>query len=215
MLTNIEAVIFDLDGTLVDSMWIWKSIDIEYLEKRNIELPEDLQKEIEGKSFTETAQYFKSTFKIVDSLEEIKKEWFDMAKDYYGNRIELKKGVYDFLVLLKTKGIKLGVATSNSRDLAILSLENHGITHMFDTIRTSCEVDHGKPHPDVFLKAAEDLGVEVKKCLAFEDTYAGALAASRAGMRVIGIEDELSIEYKDEILEVVEEYIVDYSSLVI
>ena len=63
----------------------------------------------------------------------------------------------------------------------------------------------------MFLKAAEDLGVDPKNCLAFEDTYAGALAASRAGMRVIGIEDELSLEYKDEILEVVEDYIVDYS----
>lgn len=211
MLTNIKAVIFDLDGTLVDSMWIWKSIDIEYLERKGYELPVDLQKSIEGMSFTETAQYFKTTFNLSDTVDEIKDEWYDMAKDYYAHRIPLKEGAYAFLELLKEKGIKLGVATSNSKDLAMLSLKNHKIDSFFETIRTSCEVDRGKPHPDVYLQAAEDLEVKPEECLAFEDTYAGALAAKRAGMRVVGVEDAISLPYKAEILEIAEAYIKDYN----
>ena len=81
MLKNKKAVIFDLDGTLVDSMWMWKAIDIEYLGRFGIELPATLQKDIEGKSFSETAVYFKETFKLPDSLEKIKSDWNRMAYD--------------------------------------------------------------------------------------------------------------------------------------
>ncbi|WP_432401925.1 HAD family hydrolase [Wukongibacter sp. M2B1] len=213
MLENIKAVIFDLDGTIVDSMWIWKSIDIEYLAKRGYELPEDLQKAIEGKSFTETAIYFKQTFNLSDTIEEIKEEWNDMAYDFYRNRIDLKGGVKEFIELIKSKEIKLGLGTSNSRELAVEVLKKHDIYKHFDTIRTSCEVEKGKPHPHIFLKAAEDLKVKPDECIVFEDTYAGVLAAKRAGMRVIAISDELSIPYKEEICELAEHYIDNYINI--
>ncbi len=213
MLKNIKAVIFDLDGTLVDSMWIWKEIDIEYLAKRGHSLPEDLQKAIEGKSFTETAIYFKETFSLSDTIEEIKEEWNGMASDFYRNRIDLKGGVKDFIDLIKSKEIKLGLGTSNSRELAIEVLKKHDIYKHFDTIRTSCEVEKGKPHPDVFLKAAEDLKVNPDECVVFEDTYAGVLAAKRAGMRVVAISDELSLPYKNEICELAENYIENYINI--
>jgi len=86
MFDKYDAIIFDLDGTLIDSMWIWKAIDVDFLEKRGMELPDDLQKAIEGMSFTETAMYFKERFNLNDSLDEIKKEWNDSAYDYYKNR---------------------------------------------------------------------------------------------------------------------------------
>ena len=75
VLKEIDAVIFDLDGTLVDSMWIWREIDIEYLARFNMTMPEDLQNNIEGMSFYETAVYFKTTFNIPDSLETIMNNW--------------------------------------------------------------------------------------------------------------------------------------------
>ena len=92
MLENIEAVLFDLDGTLVDSMWMWKDIDIEYLGKRGFGLPVELQKDIEGMSLTETAIYFKTRFGLSDTLEEIKAEWMDMAREKYCHQVPLNPG---------------------------------------------------------------------------------------------------------------------------
>ncbi|WP_427339484.1 HAD family hydrolase [Caloranaerobacter sp. DY30410] len=213
MLNRVKAVIFDLDGTIVDSMWIWEQIDIDFLAKRGIKLPNDLQKAIEGMSFTETAIYFKNRFNLKESIEEIKEEWNAMAYDFYKNRVPLKKGVKEFIEYLKQKGIKLGIGTSNSRELAIEVLKTHNILHYFDTIRTSCEVEKGKPHPDVFLKVAEDLKVDPKDCLVFEDTYAGVLAAKRAGMKVFAVADEFSFPYKNEICSLADKYIEDFKEI--
>lgn len=92
MLKNINAVLFDLDGSLVDSMWIWKDIDREYLGRFNIPLPEDLQSSIEGMSFSETAVYFKEHFPIPDSIEQMKSDWTQMARDKYLHEVPLKNG---------------------------------------------------------------------------------------------------------------------------
>lgn len=213
MFQDIKAVIFDLDGTLVDSMWIWRDIDIEYLEKRNIELPDDLQREIEGMSFTETAQYFKDRFGLTDDIEVIKEEWRRMAEDYYLNHIPLKKGVSNFLSHLTKRGIKIGIGTSNARDLAEAVIKKHNLMECFQSIRTSCEVEKGKPHPDVFLKVAEDLGVAPRNCLVFEDTFAGVMAAKRAGMKVFAVADESSVPYKDEICSMADKYIMDFEEI--
>ncbi len=207
MYKDIKAVIFDVDGTLIDSMWIWKQVDIEYLGKRGIPLPERLQNEVEGMSYSETAIYFKAKFDLPDSLEEIKEEWRLMAEDYYKWHIKLKSGAKEFLKLLYDKGLILGIATSNSRELVDHMLANHDIRQYFSKIRTSCEVDKGKPHPDVYLKVAEDMNLEPRHCLVFEDTVSGVMAAKSAGMKVFAVADEVSAESKDKLIEMTEGYI--------
>jgi HAD superfamily hydrolase (TIGR01509 family) len=207
MYEDIKAVIFDVDGTLIDSMWIWRQVDIEFLGKRGIPLPESLQAEIEGMSYSETAIYFKARFDLPDSLEEIKEEWRLMAEDYYKFHIKLKSGAKEFLKLLYDKDYPIGIATSNSRELVDNMLENHDIRQYFSIIRTSCEVDKGKPHPDVYLKVAEDMGLEPRHCLVFEDTVSGVMAAKSAGMKVFAMADEVSEESKDKLIEMTEGYI--------
>ena len=210
MLQNIKAVIFDLDGSLVDSMWIWKDIDIEYLGRFGIDIPENLQKDIEGKSFSETAVYFKERFQIPDSLEKMKEDWNQMAWDKYVHEVMLKPGADVFLNYCMKKGIKLGIATSNSRALVEAVANARGFGKHFDCIMTACEVEKGKPSPDIYLAVASKLNVEPKECLVFEDITAGIMAGKNAGMCVCAVEDEYSMHQTKEKKELADYYIRDY-----
>lgn len=210
MLKNKKAVIFDLDGSLVDSMWMWKAIDIEYLGKFNISLPPTLQKDIEGMSFSETAVYFKETFGILDSLEEIKADWNRMAYEKYTREVPLKKGAKEFLNYCKNNNIKLGIATSNSRELVDAALEALNIREYFDCVMTACEVAKGKPAPDIYLAVAKQVGIEPEKCLVFEDIEMGILAGKNAGMEVCAVEDEFSMDQTDLKKQLADYYIQDY-----
>jgi HAD superfamily hydrolase (TIGR01509 family) len=207
MLNNIEAVIFDLDGTLVDSMWMWKSIDIEYLGRFGIEMPQDLQKSIEGMSFSETAIYFKNHFKLPDSLDQIKSAWNQMAWDKYKNEVPLKDGVFELLKHLKENDIPAGIATSNSRELVDLIIGTHGLQEYFSSIRTSCEVEKGKPSPDIYLLVAQDLGVQPENCLVFEDVLQGVMAGKNANMKVCAVYDVFSETDRKEKIRLADLYV--------
>nr|WP_297863631.1 HAD family phosphatase [uncultured Acetatifactor sp.] len=213
MLWDIDAVIFDMDGSLVDSMWLWKSIDIEYLGRYGIPLPEDLQSRIEGMSFSETAVYFKEHFDIPDSLEEIKASWNRMAWDKYMNEVPLKPGIPEFLNGCRENGIKLGIATSNSRELVENVAEVHNLRTYFTSIVTGCDVARGKPSPDIYLEVARQLEVVPARCLVFEDIVPGILAGKRAGMRVCAVEDAYSLQSRKEKKELADYYIDNFSEL--
>lgn len=213
MLKNIGAVIFDMDGSLVDSMWMWRAIDIEYLGRYGISLPENLQSEIEGMSFGETALYFKEHFPIPDSLEEIKQTWNRMAWDKYIYEVPLKKGIPEFLNGCRTHGIRLGIATSNSRELVENVAATHQLREYFTSIVTGSDVERGKPAPDIYLEAAGQLGILPSECLVFEDIVAGIQAGKNAGMRVCAVEDAYSAHDRERKKELADYYIEDYMDL--
>jgi 16S rRNA pseudouridine516 synthase len=209
-LDDFEAVIFDLDGSLVDSMWMWKAIDIEYLDKFGIEAPGDLQKDIGGRSFVETAMYFKERFGITDSVEKIGDDWNKMAFDKYTNEVPLKDGAFEFLSMCEEKGIKLGIASSNSTELIEQVLASHGIRNKFKSIKSGTEVLKGKPAPDVYLMVAKELDAAPEKCLVFEDLVDGIKAGKNAGMKVVAVSDDYSRHSDNEKKELSDLYIEDY-----
>jgi len=213
MLEKVKAIIFDLDGTLIDSMWLWKQIDIDYLARYGLELPENLQEEIEGMSFTETATYFKERFQLEDDVELIKSDWNRMAGSLYMEQVNLKAHVLPLLAYFKANHIKMGIASSNSKELVNKIVNRFELNHFFESIRTSCEVNNGKPAPDVYLKVAEDLSVEPDACLVFEDVINGVLAGRNAGMRVCAVYDDFSKHMRPSLEEMADYYIESYETV--
>lgn len=210
---DFKAILFDMDGTLVDSMWMWTEIDQEYLGSFGLELPDDLQKAIEGMSFTETAKYVKERFQIPDTLEEMMACWIAMACDKYRHQVFYKKGAREFLEECKKLGIRLGVATSNSRELVTNAAEALSFNDYFSCILTACEVKKGKPSPDIYLEVAKRLGVSPENCLVFEDVTAGVKAGKAAGMKVCAVEDAYSANDRNEKLQLADYYIEDFREL--
>lgn len=211
MLTGKKAVIFDMDGTLVDSMWIWPEVDRIYMEKYGLTQPDTFHTDIEGMSYTETAQYFVDTFRTLNrTREQVMQEWREMTTDLYATRVFPKRGALEFLKAMKARGVLLGIATSNDRSIADAALNARDLAGYFDSVRTSCEVSAGKPAPDVYLKVAEDLRVDPRECLVFEDVPKGILAGKNAGMEVCAVDDEFSRPWDSEKRRLADYFIRDY-----
>ena len=215
MWKDAKAVIFDLDGTLVDSMWIWKSVDIDFFGERGVELPDDLQGALDGMSFRETAAYMKNRFGFVETVDELMVIWNEMAHKKYQYEAPLKEGVLEFLKALKEKDIKVGIASGNSEFLVRTVLESHGVLEYFDSIHTANEVEKGKPAPDIYLLVAKDLQVNPEHCLIFEDIVHGIMAGKNAGMKTCAIYDHYSKEDDEKKRELADYYITDYRELLV
>ena len=213
MLNDIKAAIFDLDGTLVDSMWVWAQLDIDYLNEKGYSMPENLRSDIVHLSFSQTAIYFKEKFNLDDSIEKISKDWHDMAFNHYSNNVKLKLGVKDFLNSLKSLKIKIALATSNSIPLLEACLKNNGIYDYFDSITTTDEVSNGKDCPDVYLLAADKLGINPKDCLVFEDILPAIQGAKAANMKVIAVKDDECLDSKEDLLKYADKYIHSFEEL--
>lgn len=213
-LMQYKAIIFDLDGTLIDSMQLWRQVDVEFLTKRGIDVPADLFDSIPGgNGFTQTALYFKERFGLDDSVESIMDEWTFMVEQHYSSDVILKEGVYELLQAIRKSDILMGLATSNSLHLARTVLQANGILSWFPALSTGDMQLRGKPYPDIFLNCARMLEVEPEACLAIEDTLTGVQAAKAAGMRTFAIFDEDSIPFWEQIKKVADLAFEDYTML--
>ena len=212
-MNNIKAVIFDLDGTLIDSMGVWAQIDEEYLNDFGLEVPKNLQEEITHLTLTETAIYFKERFKIEDKIEDIINTWHLMAHNHYSHTIKLKDGVVPFLNHLKNKGIKIALATSNSIPLLEVVLRNNKIYDYFDAITTTEEVNKAKNNPDIYLLSAKKLNVNPEDCLVFEDIVQAVKGAKLAGMTVYSVYDKHSENQKEDLIKLSDRYIESFTEL--
>ena len=167
LLEEKEAVIFDVDGTLIDSMGVWEEVDRIYLTRHGKPMSEDLQRKLAGLSILQAA-------------------------DYYRHEIQMKPGAAKWLSLIEEKELPMAVATSNTRKLAMTALHAQDIEHYFRVIMTGEDVVKGKPDPFVYQEAARRLGVNPKNCLVFEDIPEGIQAGLSAGMTVCAVQDDFS-----------------------
>lgn len=198
---NWKGVIFDLDGTVLDSMWVWDDVDADFLAARGIVMPEDYIATITPMGFERAADYTKERFGLKESREEILEEWFHMAVETYRTSVPCKKGAKEFLSFLRDAGIPCAVATASHPALYRPALEHNGILDCFAAFVSAAEVSRGKDFPDVYLLAAERIGVEPSSCLVFEDILLGIRGAKAGGFTTVGVAEASSAKNREAIRE--------------
>ncbi len=214
-MVRFKAAIFDLDGTLLDSMGVWEKVDYDFLAKRNLTVPEQYVKTITPMSFTEAAQYTVDLFHLNEKIPDIIGEWNNMVLYEYGHNISLKPHAREYLEFLKQQHIKIGTATSLPKLLYEPVLKNNGIYELFDALTSTAEVSRGKEHPDIYRLAAKKLGVAPGDCIAFDDILEAITAIKAAGMKAYGVYDSYSAHQKAAILAIADGYVRDFNEMLI
>ncbi|NLC66678.1 MAG: HAD family hydrolase [Clostridium sp.] len=214
MLENIKGVIFDLDGTLIDSMWIWEKIDLEFIKLKSLNISsQQIMNDLAPLTFDESALYFINNFNLKESTKEITDIWMTMAIKEYENNVFLKKGAYDFLIYLKNKNVKIALATSSDERLLCKALEKNNIKSFFNYIVTTDMVGLSKDNPDFYLLLADNLNINPDNLAVFEDIPQAMAAAKKAGMKVFAIYDSYSKHLKNDILLNSDFYLNDFSEV--
>ena len=182
----IEAVVFDLDGVLLDSEQLWDKAREQLARERGGRWHDQAQRDMMGMSSLEWSRYMHETIGLPEAPEEISREVVERLTALYRERLPAIPGAKEAVERLAAD-YKLGLASSSNRELIDLALELLGVAHLFAATVSSEEVARGKPAPDVYLEAARRLGIEPARAAAVEDSQNGILAAKAAGMRVIAI----------------------------
>ena len=209
---HLTAAIFDLDGTLLDSMEVWQQVDIEFLARRGIPMPKDYSAALAPMSFPQAADYTKRRFSLPDTEDAIMREWHAMAEDAYAHRIVCKPHVKDYLRSLSARGIGIAAATASQRAFYQPALMRNGIWDCFSSVTESAEVARGTGFPDIYLRAAEKLGVSPASCAVFEDIAPGLRGARDGGFFTVGVFDPHTAD-QEEILALSRRYIRDFGEL--
>ena len=212
-LKNIEGAVFDLDGTLLDSSWVWEKVDEKFLGDRGFQVPDDYVDEISPLGAERAAVYTIERFGLNEDKDDIVREWIEKAKKEYATEVVCKPYAKEFLEELHKLNIKMAVATSSDRELFMKTLEREGILKYFQKIVTVDEVERGKGYPDIYEEAARRIKVNPHKCLVFEDILAGVTGASLGEFNVVAVFDEKSKHNWEKIKSISKYSINDYKEL--
>lgn len=190
----IKCAIFDLDGTLVNSMEYWSIVPSKYLESKGIKVEDkkSLSDMFLSMSLLESSTYFKNTYNFPETIEEIALEIDKVMEEYYLNNVEVKPGIKELLELFYTKGIKMAIATATDKFLVEEVLTKLGIRKYFDFIITSTEAGSSKKNPTIYQKCAEFFNAKPTESIIFEDLPYGIISGSKVGFYTVGIYDEPS-----------------------
>lgn len=195
----IKGAIFDMDGTLLDSMPIWEHASERYLQNKGITVEENLAEILFSMSMRNGAAYVKRNYKLPEDIDVIVAGVNEIVSEFYRTEAFPKPGVPEFLELLAKKNVPMVVATSTDRHLAEAALKRNGFLSYFQKIFTCTEVGAGKIKPDIFLAAKEFLGTTVEETWVFEDALYAIETAKAAGFPVVGLYDDASVKQQEQI----------------
>ena len=207
----IKGIIFDADGTLLDSMHIWGELGARYLSSIGKKAEEGLAEILFTMSLEESGAYLKKAYDISDSVEKIMSDMLNLIEVFYKNEAELKKGAAVFLEFIKQKNIPAVIATSGNRELLLEALKRLRITDYFSEILTCTELKTSKKEPLIYLRATEIIGTQPEETAVFEDVLHGIKTAKNAGFVTFAVEDEASKNDRDEIKTISDYYIIDFT----
>ena len=209
---RIRGAIFDVDGTLLDSMFIWDTIGETYLRSIGYEPREKLNEVFKNMSLFQAARYYRTEYGVTLSIDEIMNGVNAMLERYYRFEVPLKPGVAELLEWLRQGGVRLCIATATDRHLVEAALDRCGVLSCFGEIFTCNEVGHGKDEPDIFEEALRFLGTEKAETVVFDDALYAVRTAKEAGFPVAVIYD--SHEKNQEGLRALADfYIEDFSQV--
>ena len=213
ILKDIKCAIFDVDGTLLDSMGMWDSITYEYADYKNIYAPENLSKRMNSLSLTGCAELYKE-LGAEGTVEEIAMEIVEMARERYRTVIPEKKGAKEFIEKLKNKGVLIAIATASDIGGLMPALKRVGIWDYID-FAVSCEdIGKSKSEPDVYLKCIERFSVDIGDAVIFEDALYASNTAKKAGFKLIVMDENCHSEKdKAELKKLSDRYIYDFTEL--
>lgn len=206
-----KKYVFDLDGTLVDSMPHWCKLT-DFLTERGIEYPPDLIKTIIALGLPRAAQYFKDHFPLTETVEEIYQSFIDRYVGFYEREIPAKDGVIETLSALKERGVSLNVLTASPHVFLDPCLKRLGIYDLFDNLWTVEDVG-SKAESATYLEVAKRLGVKPEDCVLYDDSVAPLVPAKAAGWSAVGVYDDFSGRYEDEMRKIADGYIYNLKEL--
>lgn len=210
----LKGAIFDFDGTLVDSMFIWDTIGEDYLRSLGKEPHEDLKETFMTLTLEEAAEYYRTHYGVTLSVKEIVDGVNTMVEGIYRTRVALKQGVADFLAQLKENGTRMCIATVTDRYLVEETLDRLGILQYFSEIFTCAEVGYGKDKPIIYRKALEHLGTTKNETYVFEDSLFALKTAKADGFTTVGVYDRHE-NRQDNLKNLADYYIVDFADPVL
>lgn len=209
---NITGAIFDFDGTLFDSMHIWKGVRYKFFDVIGLSLSEDDEEAFKGLYLRESLILAKERFNLKESYEELFNRFFEYMKGRYLAETEPKNDIIEFLEKLRAKGVKMGIATATGEPALEAVLEKYGMLHYFDAIYSTYTVGAAKTEPKVYDVVLDALGTDKETTWIFEDALYAATTAKANGYNVVGIYEK-SEEKTDELKELVDVYIHNYSEI--
>ena len=186
---RIRGAIFDVDGTLLDSMFIWDTIGETYLRSIGYQPKENLNETFKNMSLHQAARYYQTEYGVTLSIDEIMDGVNAMLERYYRFEVPLKPGAAELLEWLRQDGVRLCIATATDRHLVEAGLDRCGVLSCFGEIFTCNEVGHGKDEPDIFEEALRFLGTEKAETVVFDDALYAVRTAKEAGFPVAAVYD--------------------------
>ncbi|MBQ2942181.1 MAG: HAD family phosphatase [Clostridia bacterium] len=216
MLKNIKGAIFDLDGTLVNSLifWdiLWEHFGERFLNRKGFRPTKEEDKNVRTMTLKEAMDYVYSIYGFGSGGDELLDITFEMIEKFYTETVEVKDGVIEFLEHCKKSGIKMCIASATDKRLVKVAAEHCGILKYFDKVFSCADIGKGKDKPDIFLKAMEYLGTTLEESCVFEDSLVAIDTAHKAGFKTVGIYDKYN--YGQEEIKVISDvYISDGETL--